>query len=179
MKNLVIIGFMGAGKSTLGRKAARLLGFTFQDMDTVIEKAEGMPITEIFAQKGEPYFRAKELEIAQQMGAQENTVIATGGGVVKSPAVMAALLQNGVAVYLHATPEQVERHTAGDNTRPLLQTDNKRETIRRLLLERDPLYRQYAQATVESGGPMKAGAQRLAAAWRRLTGEERSKEENL
>ena len=168
MKNLVIIGFMGAGKSTLGRKAARQMGFGFRDMDTVIEKAEGMPITEIFAQKGEAYFRQKELETARELGALENTVIATGGGVVKSPAVMAALSQNSWVVYLHVTPEQVLRHTEGDHTRPLLQTENKESTVRQLLAEREPLYKRYAQATVDSGGPMKAGAQRLAQAWQRL-----------
>lgn len=165
MPNLILIGFMGCGKSTLGKKAAHALQYQFVDMDRYIEKQEGMEISRIFADKGEPYFRKRELQAALELGRLDHTVIATGGGVVKSPDVMEALKQNGTAVYLRATPEQIFRNTENDDKRPLLKGGDRMERIQTLLEERRADYERYADAAVDIGGPLKNTAARIIAAW--------------
>ena len=165
MKNLVLIGFMGVGKTTLGKKAAKRLGYEFIDMDKAIEMAENRSIAEIFAQKGEAYFREREQQIAQDLSRLNHIVVATGGGVVKSPPAMKALAQNAVVVWLQASAEVIYRHTLGDDSRPLLEGENRLDRIRLLLEEREPLYRQFAQKTVVAEGPMKNTVSRIVTAW--------------
>src|SRR5512137_631528 len=100
MKNLILVGFMGSGKTAAGKLAARQLGLAFADMDDIIEQRAGSKISEIFAQKGEPYFRQIERELARELAARQGHVIATGGGIVLNPNNLRDLGQSGLVVCL-------------------------------------------------------------------------------
>ncbi len=131
---------MGSGKSTVGRILAKRLGYEFFDTDKYIEKNEGIKISEIFAQKGEPYFRNLEVEVAKEISLSEGKVIGTGGGMVKSDEIMRLLKMNGVVIYLKASPEKIANNLKNDDSRPLLSGGNKLQKIRTLLAERESLY---------------------------------------
>ncbi len=152
MKNIVLIGFMGCGKSTFGKKISKKLNYSFVDTDKWIEKQQGQSIPAIFASQGETAFRQMETMAAQALAKEEGLVISTGGGMVKTPATMEALSQNAVIVYLKATPEHIFQNIGNDNTRPLLQTDDKLGAICRLMAEREDLYQRYANITVTVSG---------------------------
>lgn len=152
MKNIVLIGFMGCGKSTFGKKISKKLNYRFVDTDKWIEKQQGQTISAIFAAQGEEAFRQMETAAAQTLSKESGLVISTGGGMVKTPATMAALAQNAVIVYLKATPEHIFQNIGNDTTRPLLQTDDKLGAIRRLMKEREGLYEGYATVTVTVSG---------------------------
>ena len=138
--NLILVGFMGTGKSTAGRLLARRLSFSFVDMDQVIEEREGRPISAIFSQAGEPSFRRLERALVQELSARENLVIATGGGVVLNPENIRDFERTGVVVCLTAKPEVILRRVAAENHRPLLEGDDKARRIMDLLQQRRPLY---------------------------------------
>lgn len=146
--NVVLIGFMGCGKTSLGKKLSRRLKYSFLDTDKYIEQKEGMEITEIFEKKGEPYFRELERTAVEKLSAEKRIVIATGGGIIKNPQNMEQLKKQGIIVYLKATPEHIYRNIGNDNTRPLLEGGNKKEKIKKLMDERKPLYEKYADVTV-------------------------------
>ena len=152
MKNIVLIGFMGCGKSTFGKKISKKLNYQFVDTDKWIEKQQGQTISSIFATQGEAAFRQMETEAAQTLSKEEGLVLSTGGGMVKTPKTMEALCQNAIVVYLKATPEHIFQNIGHDTTRPLLQTDDKLEAIRRLMEEREDLYQRYATVTVTVSG---------------------------
>lgn len=140
-RNLVLIGFMGTGKSVLGRRVAALAGRPFFDMDTEIEKRAGKPIPRIFAEDGEPAFRDMESALAAEWGgALTGTVISCGGGVVLREENLRALSANGVLVCLTARPEIILERTARARNRPLLETQDREKKIRDLLAARAPLY---------------------------------------
>ena len=138
--NLVLVGFMGTGKSAVGRRAARRLGRMLVDMDALIEKRAGRSIPEIFRDSGEPCFRALEREAVRDLAAQRGLVIAAGGGVVLNPENPADLARTGVVVCLWADPDEILRRVGGDEHRPLLQAPDRRERIAKLLEQRRPLY---------------------------------------
>ena len=115
MKNIVLIGFMGCGKSTFGKKISKKLNYSFVDTDKWIEKQQGQSIPAIFASQGETAFRQMETMAAQALAKEEGLVISTGGGMVKTPATMEALSQNAVIVYLKATPEHIFQNI-GENS---------------------------------------------------------------
>lgn len=164
-KNIVIIGFMGCGKTTLGKKLSVKLGYEFIDTDKLIEDCSGFTIPELFEQKGEPYFRRLELETVRKISKNQRCVISTGGGIIKNPLNMDLLSHNGIIVYLEATPEHIYRNVGNDKNRPLLQTDDKMETIRRLMEERKHLYEKYAHLTVDlTGGIVNVITDRIALA---------------
>lgn len=148
MKNIIMVGFMGSGKTTVGKILAKKLGLEFFDTDRKIEEAQGMKITEIFEKKGEPFFRSLERDIACDISESENTVIGTGGGMVKNDEIMRLLKKNGIVVYLKATPEKLAYNLRNDNTRPLLMGGDKLEKIRTVLEERQPLYEEVSDITV-------------------------------
>jgi len=140
MKNIVLTGFMGTGKTEVGKEIARLLGYNFIDADDEIVKAEGMPITEIFAKKGEPYFRDLETKTIKELSKRTNSVISTGGGAVLREENLSALREKGIIVLLTARAETIYQRTKGDSTRPLLQVDAPLKKINELLSARMPYY---------------------------------------
>lgn len=138
--NLVLAGFMGTGKSTLGRMLAARLGHRFVDVDDLIESAEGMSIAEIFRRHGEPYFRQREREaIARLVGARE-VVVAVGGGALLDEVNLRNLRRIGTVVCLWARPEVILQRLRDDRSRPLLQGPDRLRRIRELLERRRPAY---------------------------------------
>ena len=142
IRNLALIGFMGSGKSSVGRLAADLLHFTFLDTDHVIEARAGKSITDIFQQDGEPIFRDWERRIVEELTRREKTVIATGGGMPASEANLASLKTHALVVCLWASPETIWERVRGSAHRPLLNEADPLEKIRQLLAAREPHYRQ-------------------------------------
>jgi len=141
MKNIVLIGFMGTGKTTIGRLLASRLGRPFVDCDKKVEYENGMTIREIFEHYGEEYFRQKENEVIAKLARYNNAVIATGGGVMLSNENMRRLKRNGVLIALTASVETILERTGRRNTRPLLLDIFPREQIvNNLLSERRELY---------------------------------------
>lgn len=140
MRNIVLIGFMGTGKTSVGHALAERLGLTFVDMDAIIEEREARPITEIFATDGEPYFRTVERALVQELADQEGLVIGTGGGVVLNPDNINDFSATGLVVCLQAAPETILDRVAHDTTRPLLAGDDKMQKILGILEARKHLY---------------------------------------
>jgi len=140
MKNIVLFGFMGTGKTAAGKEVARRLNMKFVDMDDVIEEKEGCSISEIFAQKGEDYFRQVEAEVARGFSAKEGLVIATGGGVVLNPDNVRSLQSSGTGICLTASPERTYERVRKESHRPLLMTDDPLGKIKALLRHRAPFY---------------------------------------
>ncbi len=140
MKNIVLIGFMGTGKTEVGRILSQRLGYVLVDADTEIEKEQGMTITEIFKQYGEPKFREIESNVIKRLSEVKNAVISTGGGAVLRQENMDNLRRNGVVVCLTASPETILKRTSNNNDRPLLQVDNPLQKIKELLEFRKPYY---------------------------------------
>lgn len=139
-RNIVLVGFMGTGKSSVGRCLSKALNMTFTDMDDRIVERAGKPVSRIFAEEGEHAFRALEREVASELSRQSGLVIATGGGVVLNPANIRDFSATGFVVCLTATPETIIARLKDDTTRPLLRDGNKLESIRALLMARQPLY---------------------------------------
>lgn len=140
--NIVLIGFMGTGKTSVGRLLAARTGRTFVDSDEFLTEREGRDIPSIFAEDGEAAFRRKERETIALLANRYRQVIATGGGVVLDPQNMADLRRNGVVVGLLARPESVAQRLMEDTDRPLLQGKNRLERVQTLLAEREERYRQ-------------------------------------
>lgn len=138
--NLYLIGFMGVGKSALGRRAARALGYHFVDSDRVIESLAGKPIPEIFAQEGEAAFRRMEREFIESGHPATGCVVACGGGLVIQEGMAERLRQKGVVICLFASPESIIERTCRNRNRPLLNVDDPEARIRELLAVREPIY---------------------------------------
>jgi shikimate kinase len=151
--NIVLTGFMGTGKSTVGRLLARRLGWPFVDTDELIESRHGS-IPEIFAEHGEARFRELEREIAQALAARHGTVVATGGRLLLDAANEAALGASGVIVCLAASTEELVARLAGEaDRRPLLQGDDPSARIRDLLAERASGYGRFPQVVTDGRSP--------------------------
>lgn len=147
-QRVYLIGPMGAGKSTIGRQLASELKLGFIDTDTEIEERCGADIPWIFDVEGEDGFRNRETQILEDVAQQTQCVIATGGGIVTRDRNRQILQGSGYVVYLHTTIEQQLERTSRDRKRPLLQVDQPEETIRQLMQEREPLYRDLADLVV-------------------------------
>ncbi|NLY43484.1 MAG: shikimate kinase [Clostridiaceae bacterium] len=142
MKNIVLTGFMGTGKSTVGKKVAGKLGMKFIDMDQYIEGKLGMSISDIFFHKGEAYFRETEKEAAEELSRLTGTVIATGGGIVLNPENVKKFRENGIIFCLKADIDTILRNISKSHEkRPLLKQGNIRNTIEKLLEYREPYYK--------------------------------------
>jgi shikimate kinase len=150
MKNIVLIGFMATGKSTIGRRLALRLGRDFIDTDKEIEAITGMTVAQIFARDGIRRFRSEENLLVKRIAPKENLVIATGGGMVLNPENMRLLRENGILIALTAAPEVIIERVKGKKTRPLLQGGALDDRINRLLKEREFLYDQ-ADLVVDTG----------------------------
>lgn len=138
--NLYLIGFMGVGKSAVGRSAARMLRMRFLDSDHCIEEAQGRSISDIFAQDGEASFRRMERAFIESGHPSNGTVVACGGGLPIEPGMRELLLQRGVVICLFANPETILERTSGNARRPLLNVEDPKDRIRRLLDEREKVY---------------------------------------
>lgn len=138
-RNIILIGFMGTGKTVTGHALAERTGMELVDMDSIIEERAGTPISEIFATKGEPEFRKMERELAHELSQREGLIISTGGGVVLNPDNLTDFGKNGLVVCLTASPATIFQRLENNTTRPLLSGD-KKEQIGALLKTRQPLY---------------------------------------
>ncbi len=150
IQNLALIGFMGTGKSCVGRLAADIMHFTFLDSDQVIQARAGKSINEIFDQDGEPAFRDWERRIVEELMRRTKTVIATGGGLPMNPDNLASLKSHALLVCLWASPECIFERVRGHSHRPLLNEPDPLQKIRELLAVREPYYRQ-ADVLVNTG----------------------------
>lgn len=140
MKNIVLFGFMGTGKSAVGKKLAEDLGMKFVEMDAVIEKQEEMTINDIFAKKGEWYFRSLEKNLVKDLGGQKGLVISTGGGVVLNADNIKDFEKDSFLVCLNASPEEIYNRIKNEEHRPLLKVDDPLKKIKELLDYRMPYY---------------------------------------
>lgn len=150
MRNLILVGPMGAGKSTIGRLLAKELQLPFKDSDKEIEERTGANIPWIFDVEGETGFREREQSALAELCQEEGLVLATGGGAVLREENRRALREGGCVIYLHASVEQQLERTSRDRNRPLLQTENPGDVLRKLFTLRDPLYRDVADLIIET-----------------------------
>lgn len=149
--NLVLIGFMGSGKTTFGKACAERLHMNFLDADEYIVEYAGKSIPEIFAQDGEKVFRKMETEVLQYLrDTLSNTVLATGGGMPLLKENAGLLKEIGMVGYLTATPKEIYHRVKGDENRPLLQGENPYKTICDLMKQREPLYEQAADVVIDT-----------------------------
>lgn len=149
--SLILVGMMGAGKSTVGRLLARRLKRSFCDTDEEIERRCGVRIPVIFDIEGEAGFRARETQVLEELCALHNTVIATGGGAVLAEGNRRIIAARGIVVYLHARPPHLWQRVRHDRNRPLLVTADPQKKLEALYAERDPLYREVADVVVDTG----------------------------
>jgi shikimate kinase len=171
--NLYLVGFMGTGKTTVGRAVAVRLGFTFVDSDHEIERASGKTIARIFAEDGEPAFRRMERVFVESGHPTSGRVVACGGGLVVQPGMLGLLQARGIVICLHATLDTILARTSGTNHRPLLAVSDPSERIRTLYAEREPVYRRAGTVILTDGRPLfevvghvVRAYRRDAAAWR-------------
>lgn len=146
---VLLVGFMGTGKTAVGELLAKRLGYSFIDLDQRVTESCGMTISEIFAKKGEPFFRKAEKGQLQEVLKQESVVVATGGGAVIDPENRRLMKRAGVVVLLTARPEVILKRIGPMKGRPLLEGGNKLATIQKLLGERESFYRE-AMMTVDT-----------------------------
>jgi shikimate kinase len=142
IRNIALIGFMGAGKSSVGRAVAEMLDFEFVDTDALIEARTGKNITQIFATDGEPHFRSLEHSVVQQLATRDKVVISTGGGLPTNQDNLESLKTHALVICLWASAERIWERVKHQTHRPLLQTPNPQERIQELLLARARFYRQ-------------------------------------
>jgi shikimate kinase len=150
--NIFLIGPMGAGKTTVGRRLADARGMDFVDSDQEVEARTGVDIAFIFEKEGEAGFRRRERQAIGELTQRHGLVLATGGGAVLDPDNRQWLSARGFVVYLHASIDQQLARTERTDSRPLLQAGNRRETLERLFLIRDPLYREIADLVLHTDG---------------------------
>ncbi len=149
-KNIILCGFMGSGKSTIGNLLSKKMGMSFVDMDKYIEKQENKTVTQIFEENGEEYFREKEREASRLLGSKRGLIIAAGGGTLTFPENVEAFRENGRIVLLNVSPETVAERLKSDNTRPLLEKPDKLLAIKELFEARMPLYKSAADIVVDA-----------------------------
>jgi shikimate kinase len=149
--NVILVGLMGAGKTSVGKALARLLDKTFYDSDQEIERATGVKIPLIFEFEGEAGFRAREHKMLAELTQRNNVVLATGGGAVLSRENRELLAASGTVIYLRAPVRSLLKRTRRDRNRPLLQVPDPAATLAELFEQRDPLYREIAHLVVDTG----------------------------
>ena len=148
---LILVGMMGAGKTTVGRLLAKRLKRSFYDTDEEIERRCGVRIPVIFDIEGEAGFRMREKQVIAELCELENTVLATGGGVVLAEENRRVIAGCGIVVYLHARPSHLWQRVRHDRNRPLLATADPHGKLEALYAERDPIYREIADLVIDTG----------------------------
>ncbi len=152
LPNLVLIGFMGCGKSSVGRRLSGLTGHRFVDTDELVAQAEGRSIAEIFSRSGEDYFRELEQQSLENLVGVCGIVLSTGGGLVLRPANRQTLKRIGIVAWLDASPDVLFERAMRSGKRPLLQTEDPRRTFEELLSVRRDLYENTADFRIDSSG---------------------------
>jgi len=173
IKNIALIGFMGTGKTTVGRFVAEQLRFELIDTDALIEQRTGKRINEIFADAGEATFRKLEAQLVAEFAARDRTIISTGGGLPTNPANLVSLKQHALVVCLWASPESIYERVKDQSHRPLLHDPAPLEKIRALLSSRELAYK---QADVLINSELRSArevAQQVIAQFRLVTGHRR------
>lgn len=165
--NLYIVGFMGTGKTTVGRAVSQKLGFTALDSDHEIERLQGKGIPDIFAQDGEPAFRQMERTFIESGHAASRTLVACGGGLVVQPGILELLKSKGVIICLHASIETILARTGRNRQRPLLDVENPEERVRTLYAAREPIYKRSGTIIFTDGRTLQDIAAHVLRAWRR------------
>ncbi|MFT3871020.1 MAG: shikimate kinase, partial [Nibricoccus sp.] len=165
------VGFMGTGKTTVGRAVAQRMGFQLLDSDVEIERKAGKPIPEIFATQGEPAFRAMEREFIEQGHPAEKCIVACGGGLVVQPGMLELLQSKGIVMCLHASVETILKRTQGSKHRPLLNVENPLERIQALYAQREPVYRRAGTLILTDGRPLTDIVAHVVRAYRREAAE--------
>ena len=148
-KNIVLCGFMGSGKSTIGKRLSRQLHMPFYDSDAFVEEKVGKSISDIFAQEGEEVFRKLETACIKELSQMQGVIIATGGGVVMRPENVAYLKQNGIIVYLNPSLRRLIRNLLTDHSRPLLEGGNKIQKIKTLRAKRHKTYQKVCDVEIK------------------------------
>ncbi len=153
-KNIILIGFMGSGKSSIGRELSQILGYPVVDTDALIVKRAGKPIRQIFENEGEEAFRDLESAVLSDLKGEHPTrrIIATGGGIILRLENRELLRRLGFVVWLVASPEEIIKRTSKNRDRPLLNNDDQKGAISHLLSERLELYRSTAHQEIETNG---------------------------
>ncbi len=144
MNNIILIGPMGAGKTTIGRQIAKVFSYDFYDSDREIEERTGASIPLIFDLEGEEGFRKREQNIITYLCTKQHIVLATGGGAILRKTNNDSIKRSGIVVYLSADIDDLLERTAKDKNRPLLQADDPKAILKKILVEREPIYRQLA-----------------------------------
>ena len=153
--NICLIGYMGSGKSTVGKVLAERFGMTFEDTDEIIVKSQGRSIPEIFREEGEPYFRELEHGLVQSLAKDEqlkDTVLSTGGGIIINEDNRKLLKRIGCVVYLRACAQSLYERVKGDEGRPLLNTEDVYGRIEEMLKQRSPMYEEAADHIIDTDG---------------------------
>ncbi len=140
MRNIYLVGFMGTGKTCVGKELAREKRWQFVDLDELIQLKEKRVIADIFAQEGEPYFRRLEARVLKEVAREKGFVVATGGGIVIKPDNIKVMRESGVIICLSASPEVILKRTSGYAHRPLLNVKDPKKQIEHLLKLRAPYY---------------------------------------
>lgn len=165
--NLYLVGFMGTGKSTIGRLVAQKLGFVALDSDHEIERQQGCKITDIFARDGEAAFRKLEREFVEGGHPMARTVVACGGGLVVQPGMLDRLKARGVVICLHASIETILDRTLRHRHRPLLNVEDPEARVRTLYAARAPIYKQAGSVILTDGRPIPEVVAHVVRSWRR------------
>lgn len=149
--NIILVGLMGAGKSTIGRSLAKKLKKEFFDSDRIIEERTGVDIATIFEIEGEEGFRDREAQVIGELCQLENIVLATGGGSILREKNRENMKNYGHVVYLSTTAELLYSRIRHDKSRPLMQTSNPLDTLKKLLQNREPFYKEVSDSTITTG----------------------------
>ena len=152
-KTISLVGLMGCGKSSIGKRLAERLSVPFFDLDKEIEKRENLSVSEIFKEYGEDYFRNKEIEVASDILDGQICVLATGGGAFINENIRKLILEKSVSIWIKASFEILYERVAKKNTRPLLEVGNKAEILKKLMDERYPIYEEASITVHSTEGP--------------------------
>ena len=169
--NLYLVGFMGTGKTTIGRAAAQRMGFALLDTDHEIERQQGRTIAEIFSGSGEAAFRSLEREYIESGHPATRTVVSCGGGLVVPPGMLDLLQSRGVVICLHASIETILARTERHQHRPLLNVDDPNLRVRTLYAAREPIYKRAGTVILTDSRPLHEIVGHVVRAWRREAAE--------